>query len=124
MAVPDWFEETLARQLAMTPQTWAALQSHGVDESTPLRLDFLFRAPAEQAAEELAAFLKLETDYAIEVDFERDADGEPVDWSVAGSTDPTAVSQAILEDWVRWLVAAGASYGPCVFDGWGAAVGG
>lgn len=122
MAVPTWFEETLARQLAMNAQTWSVLQQHGVDETTPLRLDYLFRAPSEVAAEELAAFLRLQTDDSLEVDFDRDATGEPTNWSVAGLTQPTSTSKARIDEWVGWLAAAGATYGECVFDGWGAAV--
>jgi hypothetical protein len=26
----------------------------------------------------------------------------------------------MLDDWVEWMIAAGASEGPCAFDGWAA----
>ncbi len=120
VAVPEWFEETLARQLVMTPQTWSVLVEHGVDSDTELRLDFTFDAPTEAAAEALVAFLRLETDYEVDVDFERIGDART--WSVVGVTHPTSLTQQILEDWVRWMVAAGAEYGGCRFDGWGASV--
>ena len=43
---PAWGQTTFARQqLAMNPQTWTALQEHGVDGSTELRLDFSFSPP-------------------------------------------------------------------------------
>lgn len=120
MGVPGWYEETLARQLAMTPQTWSVLVGHGVDSDTELRLDFAFRAPTEEGAEALVSFLRLETDYEVDVDFERVGDERT--WSVIGLTHPTALDQTILEDWVRWMIAAGAAYGECRFDGWGASV--
>ena len=41
-------------------------------------------------------------------------------WSVTGSTQPTAVSLDILNQWVGWMVVAGAENGGCEFDGWGA----
>jgi hypothetical protein len=41
-------------------------------------------------------------------------------WSVTGSTQPTVVSLDILNQWVGWMVGAGAENGGCEFDGWGA----
>ncbi len=43
-------------------------------------------------------------------------------WSVSGSTQPTAVSLDILNEWIQWMVSAGAANGGCEFDGWGAPV--
>ena len=34
------YDDILAKQLAMSRQTWAALQQHGVTEESRLRLDF------------------------------------------------------------------------------------
>lgn len=118
MDVPDWFEETVARQLAMVPQTWAVLGEHGIDADSEIQLDFFFDAPSEAAAVELIAFLRLETDYDVDVDFT--GQGETRAWQVVGSTHPTTLSKEILQDWVRWMIAAGAQYGACQFDGWGA----
>jgi hypothetical protein len=105
-------EGVLARQLAMTPQTWAALQENGVTEQTQLQLDFFYLAESRDQGEELARFLRSETDYDVRVE----------DDSVTGTTQPTTVSAAILEQWVEWMVYAGAEHGGCEFDGWGAAV--
>jgi hypothetical protein len=119
---PAWFHETLRRQLAMNPQTWAALQEHGVDESTELRLDFFYGAPGEAEAQSLAAFLRDETDYDVAVDATKKGMLSKKQWSVTGSTQPTKVSVDILNQWVQWMVAAGAENGGCEFDGWGAQV--
>jgi hypothetical protein len=105
-------EDILARQLAMNRQTWVALQAHGVTEDTELRLDFSYVAPAHEQAEELARFLHQETDYEVR------ADGD----SVSGSTQATTVSPEVLDQWVEWMVYAGAEHGRCEFDGWGTAV--
>jgi hypothetical protein len=40
-------------------------------------------------------------------------------WTVEGKTQPTAASLEILNDWVTWMVGAGAEHGACEFDGWG-----
>lgn len=119
---PAWFDETLTRQLAMNPRTWAALQEHGVDEATELRLDFFYAAPDEAAAASLAAFLRDETDYDVTVDAVKKGMLSRKQWSVGGSTQPTRLSAEILDQWVEWMVAAGAQAGECVFDGWGAQV--
>lgn len=105
-------EDVVARQIAMNGQTWEALQSHGVTEETEVRLDFFYRAPDKSSADDLAAFLKAETDYEVA--------GEPS--AVIGSTQPTTVSREILDQWVEWMVLAGHEHGRCEFDGWGAAV--
>ena len=104
----------------MTSQTWAALQEHGVDESTKLRLDFFYLAPGQTEAEALGEFLRNETDYDVDVHSMRKGMLSKKQWSVTGSTQPTAVSLDILNQWVGWMVAAGAENGGCEFDGWGA----
>jgi hypothetical protein len=42
------------------------------------------------------------------------------EWIVTGWTRETAL---ILNQWVAWMVTAGAEHGPCKFDGWGAQAG-
>jgi hypothetical protein len=66
-ATPSWAQDVLRQQVAMNPQTWAALQEHGVDESSELRLDFFYVAPGQGEAEALGQFLKRETDYDVDV---------------------------------------------------------
>jgi hypothetical protein len=109
----------LAKQLAMNGETWRALQSHGVTEASELRLNFTYRAPSRANAEALKGVLNDETDYEVSVQ----ADGGIFTkrWSVVGSTQPTAISNAILDQWVDWMVTAGL-HQDCEFDGWGAEV--
>jgi hypothetical protein len=96
----------------MNEQTWAALQGLGLTAESEVRLDFFYEAPSRGAADELAAFLRQETDYDVSA----------TDESVAGRTQPTTVDLAKLNQWVEWMLAAGAEKGRCKFDGWGTQV--
>ncbi|MGD9720813.1 MAG: ribonuclease E inhibitor RraB [Pirellulales bacterium] len=112
------YQNILANQLAMNRQTWVVLERYGVTESSMLRLDFTYYAPSREAAAALSALLQQETDYDVSVAgsgwfFRRR-------WLVQGTTQPTAVSPTILDQWVTWMVAAGAKLN-CDFDGWGTA---
>jgi len=44
-AEPDRYERLLQGHLSVNPKSWEALQARGVDESTPLQLDFEYTAP-------------------------------------------------------------------------------
>jgi len=120
--LPAWARDTLNRQLSMNLQTWAALQEHGVDESTEVRLDFFYVASGQSEAEALGGFLRRETDYEVDVHAVKKGLLSKRQWSVTGSSQPTPVSLDILNAWVGWMVAAGAENGGCDFDGWGAQV--
>jgi hypothetical protein len=118
-AAPDWYGPILARQLEMNPATWEALTDRGVTEESQLRLDFLFNAPGRSQGEQLAEFLQHETDYDVEVTSHKKGLLAKPTWMVVGKTQPTSVSLEILNDWVTWMVTAGAERGACEFDGWG-----
>jgi hypothetical protein len=113
------YEEILAKQLAMNRQTWAALQKHGVTEQSELRLDFSYDAPNRNAAESLRALLQEQTDYDVRVK----SGGSFLrrEWRLEGTTQTTAISPEILDQWVTWMVTAGKER-QCDFDGWGASV--
>jgi Regulator of ribonuclease activity B len=113
--------ELLSKQLAMNQQTWQTLQQHGVTEGTELRLDFNFIAPSEEQAKALADLLQRETDYDVRVISDGGGLLRKKRWRITGTTQPTSVSQGILDEWVTWMVAAGFENG-CEFDGWGAQV--
>jgi hypothetical protein len=113
------YRRLLAKQLTMNEETWRVLQSHGVTDASRLRLDFSYIAPDRASAEALQAVLGDETDY--EVGVQSDGGLFKKRWSVIGSTQPTAISAAILDQWVDWMVTAGLHQN-CEFDGWGAAV--
>ena len=121
MSAPKWFVATLAKQLEMNAQTWRALQDRGVTERSALSLDFSYVAPDGAAAERLRASLADQTDYAVQVHQQKKGLLRKT-WIVEGTTQPTPVSLDVLNDWVRWMIAAGAEKGECIFDGWGTAV--
>jgi hypothetical protein len=110
------YRTILAKQLALNEVAWRTLQSHGVTEETQLRLDFLYVAPDRRSAQSLQAVLTDQTDYDVQVE----SSGSLLTkrWSVVGTTRPTTVSAAILDQWVDWMVTAGLHQN-CEFDGWG-----
>jgi hypothetical protein len=120
----EWYEQLYELQLRRNRDTWASLQEHGLDVDAELRLGFVYVAPGEPEARALLAFLRDETDYDLEArsrpgDRHGAPDGEE-QWVVIGTTQPTPVTLELLDDWVQWMIAAGASEGPCAFDGWAA----
>jgi hypothetical protein len=121
MSAPEWFVATLAKQLEMNAQTWRALRARGVTEQSTLTLDFSYFAPDGAAAERLRTFLVDETDYTVQVHQQKKGLLRKA-WIVEGRTQPTPVSLGLLNDWVRWMAAAGAEKGQCIFDGWGTSV--
>src|SRR5688572_26562906 len=96
----------------MNRQTWKALQEHGVSEGTRLRLEFFYVSPSQESADDLAGFLRRETQYDVRARADM----------VTGWTDPISASLEALDSWVEWMVKAGDAHGRCEFDGWGAKV--
>lgn len=112
----------IVRQQDMSVEILAQLRADGVNyDSTLLRLDFEYNAPGRAEAEDLAQFPSTSADYEIGVSL-GPRWGLRRDWQVTGKTQPTPVSRQILDDWIRWMVLAGAGHGECRFDGWGALV--
>jgi regulator of ribonuclease activity B len=119
----EWYEQLLELQLTRNRDIWAGLREHGVGHDSALRLGFIYVAPGEAEAQALVDFLREETDYDIDVRTRRDDDAGPDEedaWFVIGTTQPTPVTLELLDDWVEWMIAAGADVGPCAFDGWAA----
>lgn len=113
------FEQKLTTQLTMNRQTWAVLQQHGVTEQSQLRLDFTYNALSKDAAESLVALIQDQTDYKVRV--ESSGSFLRRKWRVEGTTQPTAISPEILDQWVTWMVMAGKER-VCDFDGFGTPV--
>jgi hypothetical protein len=76
----------------------------------------LRNAPNREAADRLCTFLQEQTDYNVKV--ESDGSFLRRRCRVEGSTQNTAVSPAILNQWVTWMVSAGKERA-CDFNGWG-----
>jgi regulator of RNase E activity RraB len=120
--LPEWHDRTLAEQRQMTAETWNVLRERGVDEQTALRLEFFYAAPDRESAELLATYLAREADYELATTADETEAAAAGAWLLRGRTRQTAVSLAILDQWVAWMVTAGAENGGCVFDGWGTSV--
>ncbi len=116
-----WYEQLLEHQLERNREVWAELREDGVKDGSELRLGFLFVAAGVAEADQLVAFLHEETDYDVQTRQRPGGDdaAEP-DWVVIGTTQPTPVTLALVDDWCEWMIAAGAAEGPCAFDGWAA----
>jgi len=117
----EWYEQLLELQLRKNRDIWAELREHGVEDDTELRLGFIYAAPGDAEARSLVRFLRDETDYDVEAQARLEDDGDGTEsWFVIGTTQPTALSLELLDDWAEWMIAAGAAEGPCAFDGWAA----
>jgi hypothetical protein len=119
MTEPDRFEQLLKAHLEVNPKSWAAMELRGVDESTPLRLDFEYTAPGEAEVRSLMAHLRRSTDYEFQGgarDNEKDGSRR---WMVIGMTSPMTLSLDTLNAWVTLMTEYGRDGGPADFDGWG-----
>lgn len=115
-----WVPQLLARQRQQTARTWSAIALRGVDESTPIVLDFHFTAPDPATADRLVTFLRAETPWEVAtVSFNAGLMGRR-EWEVAGTTQRQPVNLKLLEEWVDWMVIIGADHG-CRFGTWGMA---
>ena len=110
------YRAALSKQREMNRATWARLQELGVTTATELTLDFFYLAPTEAKARALEQVLLQETDYRVKV-----SPGDGDSWHLEGSTQPTAITLEILDQWVDWMITAGI-HQDCDFDGWGAEV--
>lgn len=111
----EWYVQLLDLQLKTNRAIWSRLE---LGDEVALRLTFVYLAPGEQEAERLAAYLRSETDYDVDVRPRGTGNGEALQWLVGGVTQPTDITLEILDAWVQWMIAAGAAEGPCAFDGW------
>jgi regulator of RNase E activity RraB len=116
-AQPEWYERILELQLKENPEAWAQCVDDEIDEDE-LRLGFIYLAPGEAEGGSLVAFLRAETDYEVELHEQGTGGSSGTTWLVVGATQPAYLTLEILDEWVEWMVAAGASAGPCAFDGW------
>ena len=118
---PDRYQVVLEAHLDVNRKSWAALQERGVDEGTPVQLDFEFTADDEAATRSLMRFLRERTDYEFKGGARNQDDGSQR-WMVLGETSPMTLSLDGLDAWVTRMTEYGRDGGPAVFDGWGARI--
>lgn len=118
-ATRDRFKALLDAHLQVNPRSWEAMLVRGVDETTPLRLDFEFTGEGEGEIRALMRHLRANTDY----EFQGGARDNPKDgtrrWMVIGTTPPMTLTLTDLNRWVTEMVYHGRDGGPADFDGWG-----
>jgi hypothetical protein len=115
------YQVVLDAHLDVNRKSWAALQERGVDEATPVKLDFEFTADDEAATRSLMRFLREHTDYEFKGGARNQEDGSQR-WMVLGETSPMTLSLDALDAWVTRMTGYGRDGGPAIFDGWGARV--
>jgi hypothetical protein len=118
---PDRYDHLLQAHLSVNPKSWEALRARGVDEQTPLQLDFEFTAPGEDETRSLMRFLRTSTDYQYQGGARDQQDGTRR-WLVLGTTAPATWSLDKLNEWVTDMTRNGRDHGPAEFDGWGVSV--
>jgi hypothetical protein len=104
--------DVMTQHFARNRETLETLARLGVGDGVELALAFAYRTAGPRADHELAAFLRRETAYEIEVELE----------GVSGTTTPMPVTRTELDDWVWKMVVLGHDHGGCLFDGWTATV--
>ena len=86
----------------------AVLLSRGIEVDKEGELGFRYTAEQPSEAQQLAQFLRAETDYEVET----------TDDEVTGSTKPMPVTPEALDEWLAWMIQAGCDNGRCRFMGW------
>lgn len=114
----DKYFKNLVLQLGMYQQTWQTLLGHGVTEDTELEMGFSYYTPTQDKAELLKATL---AEYGYQVNIKADGSVFKRRWLIEGKTTPTTLKLEKLNQWVKWMAAAGEEYSSD-FDGWGALV--
>ena len=108
-----------AKQIAMNKATLAALRRAGLSADAAVQLDFVFVAPNKKAAGSLKSHLVQQD--CLDVEVVKLGGMLSRRFLVEGRSHPTALSEDLLSDWVRWMAAQGVLHN-CEFDGWGAEV--
>jgi hypothetical protein len=108
-----------AKQVSMNKATLDALRRAGLKADAAVQLDFVFLAPNKRAAESLKSHLEQRD--CLDVAVAEQGGLLSRRFLVEGRSHPTALSEDLLSDWVRWMVVQGVLHN-CEFDGWGAEV--
>jgi hypothetical protein len=105
--------KTLETQLAMSPQTVAALRSHGVKATDALKLEFFFLTNTEPKASALASELAAKG-YAVKHGISEGYNK----YLITGWSTPMKMDETVVVEWTRAMCELGYKY-DCDFDGWG-----
>ncbi len=114
----DPFAKLLASHRSLTEDTWSLLADRGVNETTPLVLDYRFEAPNRKHAEGLTAAL---TELSEEVTLVRSGSFFRPVFSLTGTFQPRCFDKDSLVGWVEMMCLLGRQF-EAYFDGFGTSV--
>ena len=104
------FVKSLKTQLAMSPQTVAALRGYGVNAADSLKLEFFFVTNAESKASTLA-----EKGYSVEYGISESYKNK---YLITGWSTPIRMDESIVVEWTKNMCELAYKH-DCEFDGWG-----
>lgn len=108
------FTENRDKQVTMTPLTMEQLRSHGINDSTRLKLEYFFYTNSKVNASALAE----ELDARGYVGGHQVAAGDPSLFVITGWTTPMLMTDAVVVPWSEEMCDVGYNF-DCKFDGWG-----
>lgn len=108
------FQDNLARQVKMTPETMAKLREYRVAENDELKLEVFFYTDGEQKARLLTRELQV-LGYDVQAGQSTD---DPQVFFVTGWTTPIRMSDSAVVAWIESMCRTGHKH-DCEFDGWG-----
>ena len=111
---PVQFQQNLALQVRMTPQTLEQLRKHGVSDDSMLRLEYFFYTDDKDKA---AALHRALAKLGYEGKFERSASTDSA-FVITGWTTPVRMDEESAVSWTIQMCKLGYEY-DAEFDGWG-----
>lgn len=114
----DPFAKLLASHRSLTEDTWSLLADRGVNESTPLVLDYRFEAESRKSSEGLTAAL---VELSDEVTLVRSGSFFRPVFTITGTFQPRCFDKDSLVGWVEMMCLLGRQF-DSYFDGFGTAV--
>jgi hypothetical protein len=109
----------MQKQLALTPQTLAALRERGAPKDAAFRLEYFFYSPSRDNAAALADALKLQG-YSVQA---RPSPHDKDLFIITGWSTPVPIQEESLRSWTVAMGGLGFAH-DCEFDGWGTTVDG
>ncbi len=105
------FENNLALQLEMTPQTLIQLRKINITEKDELKLEYFFYTDNEENANNLSNEFK-KINYKSEVVFDNE------EYLITGWSIKMKMSNEVVLEWTKQMCEIGYKF-DCEFDGWG-----
>jgi hypothetical protein len=107
------FQQSLAKQLRMTPLTLERLAELSVGTEDQFKLEYSFHTDSPRKASALAGHLE---EFGCQVEQYRSAGDERLS-VITGRTAPMTMSHVILQTWTERMCRLGFEH-DCRFDGW------